>query len=678
MSTLLRKDLPWLAAFLAAGIVVHAIASLDLGFAGLWVIPGDGFCDYHFHLWWKSGMVIGVFGALWDSLQGTGEYLRHRPIGSGRIFGVKIAACLFVIVAWLILSLVLPVVLPAVFPGMGAHFRSVAQWSRIWTFLGAGTISLSAFAIATFAVSLRVPWLMRIITGAAAEFALIQTSLELMRPSPGEWSASLGLYVVVQLALTAVLLTVAARNVRTGSDPDRPLALGDACLSGALATTALVLGTGFLLTYLAQFAQWELFKSWPHVGKDPSGRIAMFTWKWGDFVDGLLYPRELDERHRPVRLVATAGSGSGSGSVPVLYSPTSQLGKDRRDRFQGPTHRPNSRIQPFTRRCFLDGYWEWLDFAPSCTYLHLPSGRVLRFATPVGRPGRVVHIRKEADPRPFSSRAQVFGRSEEFVLIGEPGEGSLWISAKDTSAFRRVALPGGDRFRDWTCMTKEEADHFRELTEYSRLNDTADRFVIIGDKALYVWQGGRPVKAPAGIRSKLTSGQGVGAGPYRCRVTRSDSVALTVEVLNKPGDTVVFAHQYGPYTSYEKLHCGLLYLAGLIRPSIFTAYSAVTLASDPRIAYAPSSLFEPLVSGGRRLWLLLVSHLISIGLAWLAARRLIRLGADRARTAFWIGAVVLGGLAAYVIYRAVETRRAYRQAPILKPEQAPPMLIRSA
>jgi hypothetical protein len=320
-----------------------------------------------------------------------------------------------------------------------------------------------------------------------------------------------------------------------------------------------------------------------------------------------------------------------------------------------------------------------LDLLRYRTYLHLPSGRVVRFdASHVGRPPRVVHIRKEADPRPFSSQAQVFGRTEEFVLIGEPGEGTLWILAKDTSAFRRVALPGGDRFRDWTCVTKEAAGHFRELTEYSRLNHTADRFVIIGENALYVWQGGGPVKAPAGIRSKLTSRHGVGARPQRCRVTRSNCVALTVEVLNEPGDTVVFTHRYGPYTSYEKFHCGLLYLAGLIRPSLFTAYSAVTLAGDPRMAYVPSSLLEPLVSGGRRLWLLIVAHLISAGLAWLAARRLIRLGANRTRTAFWIVAVVLGGLAAYVVYRAVETRRAYRAPPMLKPEQAPALLIRSA
>jgi hypothetical protein len=54
------------------------------------------------------------------------------------------------------------------------------------------------------------------------------------------------------------------------------------------------------------------------------------------------------------------------------------------------------------------------------------------------------------------------------------------------------------------------------------------------------------------------------------------------------------------------------------------------------------------------------------------------LQASQVRILCWAVAVALGGVPLFLYYRFIETDRAWRQAPILKPEDIPPMWIQSA
>ena len=93
----------------------------------------------------------------------------------------------------------------------------------------------------------------------------------------------------------------------------------------------------------------------------------------------------------------------------------------------------------------------------------------------------------------------------------------------------------------------------------------------------------------------------------------------------------------------------------------------------------PSSVvLDPLIAAGKRPWLLGLGCVLSVVVATLSARRLRRLGGSVSRASFWVGLTLLGGPLVYVIYRSIETRRAWRPATIVPVAEQKPLLIRSA
>ena len=135
----------------------------------------------------------------------------------------------------------------------------------------------------------------------------------------------------------------------------------------------------------------------------------------------------------------------------------------------------------------------------------------------------------------------------------------------------------------------------------------------------------------------------------------------------RPGEIYAFLGRNGSGKT-----TALRVLLGFLRPMSGHAQllgihsQELTPADRGRIGY---------VSEGHRLY---GSFRVRDLLTLLAVGRLRRLGAPRGRILSWAIAIALGGAPLFLYYRFTETDRAWRQAPILKPEEIGPMWIQSA
>ena len=131
------------------------------------------------------------------------------------------------------------------------------------------------------------------------------------------------------------------------------------------------------------------------------------------------------------------------------------------------------------------------------------------------------------------------------------------------------------------------------------------------------------------------------------------------------------------YVSWrDKTNAMVVYLASFVRVPVLQLQSF--LRGAPRASFIGATFTDPLLTGHKRFWLLVVNLLLAGALAFLAARRLRRLGAPPVRGLCWGALICAGGVLPFLLYRLAETDRAWRKAKILTPTEIPPMWIRSA
>ena len=138
---------------------------------------------------------------------------------------------------------------------------------------------------------------------------------------------------------------------------------------------------------------------------------------------------------------------------------------------------------------------------------------------------------------------------------------------------------------------------------------------------------------------------------------------------------MVFRHEYQPNRLNEWTMVLGVQSATLLRPPLSalpSLWAAPERASEP----GPRLLLDPGVTLGLR-GALVLNVLLAFGLGALAFWRLGRLGASAKRRLFWTAAVLLGGPAAYLIHRAVETNRAWKPVPAEATQPAPLLLAGS-
>lgn len=166
-----------------------------------------------------------------------------------------------------------------------------------------------------------------------------------------------------------------------------------------------------------------------------------------------------------------------------------------------------------------------------------------------------------------------------------------------------------------------------------------------------------------------------GLSSARVEVRVTDPLAPVVEVATPDGLTV-----RGVAALDSPVLTPLLYAMSVVRPPVLAAGST---AIPPRMQFAPAdidpaTIFDPLVAGGRRWWLIVAAFVVSASLAAHVAMRMRRQRVNAARRWAWIAWVLLGGLAAYATYWIVEPRRSHLPTRRLQPHEIPVPLLESA
>lgn len=97
---LVRKDSPWLFAFLVLGSVLACTAFLESEFKGVLVVPERRFAEDFELLLVPCAVVLALVSSLSETLRSTGDLLRHRPVSAARLFWTRHLAALGVVACW--------------------------------------------------------------------------------------------------------------------------------------------------------------------------------------------------------------------------------------------------------------------------------------------------------------------------------------------------------------------------------------------------------------------------------------------------------------------------------------------------------------------------------------------------------------------------------------------------
>ncbi|MEE9127374.1 MAG: hypothetical protein V3U11_09550, partial [Planctomycetota bacterium] len=436
------------------------------------------------------------------------------------------------------------------------------------------------------------------------------------------------------------LLYAAWRNELAGRDPDHPVAAPALRWSVALAAIAGCLLSGPGVTELQKEFSNDARRWYPQIVPGPEESYYLRSYNpetWPDVFEYMVF----DQEHR-----AVGPAPKLDPRLPRPWSPRHIPPTAARSFLMYPRRRfdvlAEGRVTYYVR-CFLDR-------ADGLAYVVTISGR----GQPDLKPSRKA-LAKGPDHKPFSPRATRVGNSSDRVaMVGD--EDGIWAYDVGGTAdhFHEVPLPQDDRVVNWT-------------TPHEALDPRMDsnHLVVMGEKGTYGWTGTDfvQIESPK-VRATL-----------RVVVAEPDPFTFTAVV---PGDDdkTAYSHHYALYNWREKLPASVVFGASLLRIPAFQVPSF--LRGDGRFSFFKSEFTDPMLAGHKRFWLLALNLLLAVFLAVLAARRLRRLGAPGSRILWWALAIALGGVPLFLFYRFIETDRAWRQAPILKPEEIPAMWIQSA
>jgi len=286
-------------------------------------------------------------------------------------------------------------------------------------------------------------------------------------------------------------------------------------------------------------------------------------------------------------------------------------------------------------------------------------------------------VRRGENDEPFSAETLVLGPQNDHYgrrrsgwhqksLVADLEDGSIWFSAnyyREQPRYERLRLPGDDRPKSSGVSARNE-------------------ILVRGERGTYRWTGDgfeAVDDEPAAFLDVPTVEDGV-------RLLAADPIAPLIEVDGADGSK--FTHRYGLYTGSERLLGSVLFGATALRSPLLSLWTFVSDRRADAMSFPEHSvgwetdpstvLLDPFIAAGKRPWLLGVGCLLSLLFGALAARRLRRLGGSAGRAAFWFVLTLLAGPLVYLIYRNIETRRAWRPATIVPAAEQKPLLIRSA
>jgi hypothetical protein len=660
MRALWRKDLTWLASFAVVGVLLHFFVLMAVGTLKTWVFPDDKYLWAVPSLLGMAAIVLGVFGATHEDLRRTREYLLHRPVSFRQVFLARQAGCLVVLLVWIVVPLSLGLFIAKLVQSHGP----VVDASRFWPYLLLDLCLLPAYAAGAVAGALTRRPAVAVIVGAALCTAVMCIHALLIGAMAGSTVAPPAPFAAVEVALVGLLLAAAYRGERDGHDQDRPWAIRRLYLvAGPMVLLLGIISTVGLQICQTVLAEDILLGAYPGVKLRPDGRPALFDTRVVPGREGR-WNAEVDAEHRVVASPTILLPGTPSiwhpdkadsltDSVPLREV------KERRRRPSWLDLKEARLSCGIAGECMLsrrDGIFYHVQYGTE----NRPPGNVFRHA-----------LGKTPDGAAFAPGSRFLGHGwlgPEFVLV-EP-DGALWRYrvGGHASHFDRVALPNGDRF------VRELRAPWLDSKAPPPRSAPAD-IVVRGERGIYEWRDGAfavppPDHLPLLEAERARSDLAMRMQP---RVTRHDALTLSIEIPEVDGHPGL-RHTYRPRTLVERASALGIELASLIRAPAVQLWSAVSPESRHPHRYEPMGLTDVLVAS--RPSLLVANLLLGLALAFLAWRRLGRLGAPAAERLFWTANVVALGLAAFICYRLLEPKRAWCSPP--NPAPVRPLVIQSA
>ncbi|MCC6672102.1 MAG: hypothetical protein IT458_13655 [Planctomycetes bacterium] len=640
MIALLRKDLPWLLAVLAAGWATLAIVLSQEGFVHVWALPATRLGGY-FHAAWICGAVLGLCAALADEAQGTRDFLHHRPVSPTRIHAARVLACAVVLAAWWVLP-------PALHWLIESIFGENAAQARFATLLDMGavvTAAASAAAIGLFAGTLPCGLVLRFATGAATLLAVF-TAIDAfaLRPGGEGWRlASQAAFAGWHLAAAFGFGLASFANAGTAPDPDRPLPHRARVVSGTLATLAFAA----LAATLAGSGQYSGLASLWHA-----------------------YPAVLRQGDEFVLATRTEDREQMVWERVDRAHQRSPAALDRRGlTFVEDASQPRGTMEPgFNEPRFHD--LDWYRPAQRLDVLLCEDGRswLLRRE---GYTGRVeVHGTGKGEAGapflPGFQALEVRAERERPLWVAEPASGVLWRFAPERGHFVAAQLPGGDRLIAARTVRRDVLDNASRPASRDSTHGQ-EHLVLQGEQGVYRLDGADLVPAEAWLRALVTVRE-----PQRREFVDADLLSPRLRILDSSG-APLFAHDFAPRTAKERLHAGIACWYSALRPPFLQVAGHLWAARGAQ----SNPLLDPLVAGGARAWLVLVGIGCAALCAFGAHRRLRRAGVAPAVRRFWVVCIGVCGPAALVGCAAAERARAHaapprRSAPAGAPRIATP------
>lgn len=609
MNALLCKDRPWSLFLLVAGAAGLAGAVMEHSF--LWAfIVSPGRFEALFHVAWPLGLVTGAAAACFDEALGTREFLHQRSVARGSVLRARVVGCALVLGGWFVL---VPIATTIAYWFGDPNFQ-FGVWRQLplqWVTM---TAAVSAAGIGFAAGSLPCPWWLRILAASVALLATFSTIF--WAASDADMRLKPSVFAWLHTGAGAGFFAMGLAAARFDRDADQPLAppLRRVVVAPWLACATLLFC--IVQTEVVATAFVHLRAAYP----EPmivDGRVVLAVQTdWRE-------PRLLvDSEHRPSGVAVERGKGQPlAHESPGVGNGFVRLEMPRADRARTAGWRITVDVDGTAFIGSRDGYE-----VVGKTAAHLP------FA-----PGSV------AD--------KLVDGKTDWYLIGDVGGRDVWRFDDALGHFVPVALPDGDRFVRFGWMNPA-------VLEVAPPN-TMDRQVVCGERGVYGLHAGAWQRVATSLDTPPPDG-------LLARMSSDDVLSWTLEFDGHEG-VAPFRHEFTPRTFTEWRHAGFaLWLAALRPPVLQGAAHAL-----PRTEYRWHCLLDPLVAGGRRLWLVVAGLVLALLLAWRTGSRLRRLGADAGTVRFWTFATVLLGPLGAGASILCERPRAYARITIPSPAPRP-------
>lgn len=650
MIALLRKDRPWIVFFAVAGLLTALGAVLFADPVDL-LLFDPSTAEATFWTALAGGLGLGAFAGVFDELLGTRELLWQRPVSGRQLAAARVAAVAVVLLTW---HLAIPLVLLLWWPFAAAEGLSMA--------LGSWLEQQAAMAIAwpcalamLFAASLPMFWLLRLgIAGAC--FYVEMLLIDGLAKSGGQQEPSvyLGLCFAVAALFAALHLGVPARR----GDPDRPFA-------GSLPLPqhwAVVVAIG--LVAAAVTIEWEVqwirgvYSTYPQ--PQQHGRAVVLFAAVPPTGDQQI----VDAEHRPLGPSEVRGPFLGwSDRWPWLQ-------------------RDNEFEEPRWATRFRRAGSSW--FGPEVYVASDGSVWTERRTRAFTR--RFERLASD-ETVAFSRAAKIVSNGESgaarTIVIGEPGAAMVWRIDADGRRLVAVPLPDGDRVQrvervllsderlapaelePWRELVAVEAARARQARSEAPRDEAPSNVVcVLGERSTYALVGEALRPFPSDRRlANEPNARRESQESMVARIASEDPLVFTRSVA-ATAEHEGLVHEFRPRTSHERLSAGFAMAVSSLRPPVLQAIAHVAPAGS-----RPGWLFDGLVVGGRRSWLVLVQCAIAALLAWGVRRWLVRHGVPAGA---WVAQIALFGVPAFLLFAFVESRRRVVAREVVLP--APPRI----